>query len=132
MGYLLGYAVIAYVLLPLYYRLQLISIYTFLGERFGGVTYKLGSFIFLVSQTMGASLRLFLAAGVLQIAFFNSLGVPFFITVLVTIGLIWLYTYRAGIKTIVWTDTLQTLFMLLSVVITIILVAGELELGASR
>ena len=127
-GYLLGYGVISYVLLPLYYRLNLISIYTFLGDRFGPVTYKLGSFIFLISQTMGASLRLLLAAGVLQIAIFDQLGVPFLVTVLITIALIWLYTYRAGIKTIVWTDTLQTLFMLLSLVITIIIIAQELNL----
>ncbi len=132
LGYLLGYAVISYILMPLYYRLKLVSIYTFLGERFGDVTYKLGSFIFLVSQTMGASLRLFLAAGVLQIAFFDAFGVPFAITVIVTIALIWLYTYRAGIKTIVWTDTLQTFFMLLSVIITIVLVGRELNLSGTE
>ncbi|MDH5399654.1 MAG: sodium:solute symporter, partial [Cyclobacteriaceae bacterium] len=96
LGYLLGYSVISYVLLPLYYRMKLVSIYTFLGDRYGGVTYKLGSFIFLISQTMGAALRLFLAATVLQIAFFDALGVPFGITVAVTILLIWLYTYRGG------------------------------------
>jgi len=128
LGYLLGYGVISYVLMPLYYRLKLISIYTFLDERFGGLTYKLGSLIFLVSQIMGASLRLFIAAVVLQIAFFEQFNVPFIVTVLVTIGLIWFYTYRGGIKTIVWTDTLQTFFMLLSLVITIFIVGKELGL----
>ena len=126
-GYLLGYSVISYVLLPLYYRLKLVSIYTFLGDRYGPVTYKLGSFIFLVSQMMGASLRLLLAAGVLQIAIFNAMGLPFAVTVLATILLIWLYTFRGGIKTIVWTDTLQTTFMLLSLVITIKIVADSLD-----
>ncbi|MDH5602612.1 MAG: sodium:solute symporter [Cyclobacteriaceae bacterium] len=132
LGYLLGYGVISYVLLPLYYRMNLISIYTFLEERYGQVTYKLGSFLFLISQMMGASLRLFLAAAVLQIAFFDSIGVSFNITVLVTIFLIWGYTYRGGIKTIVWTDTLQTFFMLLSLIITIYIVSKELHIPGSE
>ena len=132
LGYLLGYAVISYVLMPLYYRLKLISIYTFLDERYGIVTYKFGSFIFLISQMMGASLRLFLAAGVLQIAFFDQFNVPFSVTVILTIGLIWLYTYRAGIKTIVWTDTLQTFFMLLALLITIFIVGKELGLSGGE
>ncbi|MDH5381984.1 MAG: sodium:solute symporter [Cyclobacteriaceae bacterium] len=132
LGYILGYAVISYVLLPLYYKLNLISIYTFLGDRYGKVTYKLGSFIFLISQLMGASLRLFLAAGVLQIAIFDSMGVPFIVTVIITIALIWLYTYKAGIKTIVWTDTLQTLFMLLALVFTIYIIKDELGFGFSE
>lgn len=131
LGYLLGYAVISYVLLPLYYRLKLISIYTFLGERYGPVTYKLGSFIFLTSQTMGASLRLLLAAGVLQIAFFDSIGIPFSITTIATVALIWLYTYRGGIKTIVWTDAIQTFFMLLALIVTIFIISSELNLSGS-
>ncbi|UCG29016.1 MAG: sodium:solute symporter [Bacteroidales bacterium] len=128
LGYLLGYFVIANVLMPLYYRLNLVSIYTYLDQRFGLRTYKTGSLFFILSQTMGASLRLFLVAGVLQIGFFDSFGIPFGITVLVTIVLIWIYTFRAGIKTIVWTDTLQTFFMLLAVVISIFIIAGELDL----
>ena len=132
LGYLLGYAVISYVLMPLYYHLKLISIYTFLDERYGIVTYKLGSFIFLISQMMGASLRLLLAAGVLQIAFFDHFNVPFSATVILTVGLIWLYTYRAGIKTIVWTDTLQTFFMLLALVITIFIIGKELGLSGGE
>lgn len=127
LGYLLGYFVIANVLMPLYYRLNLVSIYTYLDQRFGISTYKTGSLFFLLSQTMGASLRLFLVAGVLQIGFFDSFGIPFWVTVLVTIVLIWVYTFRAGIKTIVWTDTLQTLFMLSAVVISIFVVANALD-----
>lgn len=132
LGYLLGYFVIANVLMPLYYKLNLVSIYTYLNQRFGISTYKTGSLFFLLSQTMGASLRLFLVAGVLQIGFFDSYGIPFSVTVLVTILLIWVYTFRAGIKTIVWTDTLQTFFMLLAVVISIFVVAGELNLSSKE
>ena len=126
-GYILGYFLIANILMPMYYRLKLVSIYTYLEKRFGLRTYKTGSLFFLISQTMGASLRLFLVAGVLQIAFFDSFGIPFIVTVTVTILLIWVYTFRSGIKTIVWTDTLQTFFMLLSVGITIYFIARELD-----
>ncbi|MGQ1911066.1 sodium:solute symporter [Marinifilum sp. RC60d5] len=129
LGNLVGYWVVAQVLIPLYYRLKLVSIYTYLNQRFGFRTYKTGSFFFLVSQTIGASFRLFLVAGVLQLAFFNAFHIPFWVTVLITILLIWCYTFRGGIKTIVWTDTLQTLFMLASVVITIIVIAKKLDLN---
>ncbi len=129
LGYLLGYFVIANVLMPLYYRLNLVSIYSYLDQRFGISTYKTGSLFFLLSQTMGASLRLFLVAGVLQIAFFDAYNIPFVITVTVTIFLIWIYTFRSGIKTIVWTDTLQTLFMLVSVLVTIMIVSSKLDLS---
>ncbi len=132
LGYLLGYFVIANVLMPLYYRLNLVSIYTYLDQRFGIGTYKTGSLFFLLSQTMGASLRLFLVAGVLQIGFFDSYGIPFGVTVLVTIVLIWIYTFRAGIKTIVWTDTLQTFFMLSAVLISIFVVANSLGLSSKE
>lgn len=128
-GYLLGYFIIANVLMPLYYRLNLVSIYTYLSRRFGRKTYKTGSMFFLISQTMGAALRLFLVAGVLQIAFFDTFGIPFMVTVTITILLIWLYTYRSGIKTIVWTDTLQTFFMILAVAITFYYIFNELNLS---
>jgi len=129
LGYLLGYFVIATVLMPLYYRLNLVSIYTYLRTRFGPSSYKTGSFFFLLSQTVGASFRLFLVAGVLQLAFFDAYEIPFEVSVLVSILLIWLYTYRGGIKTIVFTDTLQTFFMLLSVIISIYIISSELGLG---
>jgi Na+/proline symporter len=131
LGYLLGYFVIANVLMPMYYRLNLVSIYTYLDQRFGIKTYKTGSSFFLLSQSMGASLRLFLVAGVLQIAFFDAYNIPFMVTVAITILLIWIYTFRAGIKTIVWTDTLQTFFMLLAVVITITIISKSLDLSFS-
>lgn len=131
LGYLLGYFVIANVLMPMYYKLNLVSIYSYLDQRFGIKTYKTGSMFFLLSQSMGASLRLFLVAGVLQIAFFDSYNIPFVVTVTITILLIWVYTFRGGIKTIVWTDTLQTFFMLLAVGITIVIVAKNLNLSFS-
>ncbi|RSK40569.1 sodium:solute symporter [Mangrovimonas spongiae] len=127
-GYLLGYLVIAYVLLPLYYKLNLTSIYTYFRDRFGNYSYKTGSVAFLVSRTVGAAFRLFLVAKVLQLLIFDQFGIPFFITVITTILLIWLYTFRGGIKTIIFTDTLQTLFMLVSVVITIIFIANAMDL----
>ena len=128
-GYLLGYFIIARILMPLYYRLNLVSIYTYLAKRYGRSTYKTGSLFFLMSQTLGAALRLFLVAGVLHIAFFDSSGIPSIVPVTVTSLLIWVYTYRSGIKTIVWTDTMQTLFMILAVGITIFFLVRELNLS---
>jgi len=125
-GYLLGYLIIGTVLMPLYYKLNLISIYTYLEERFGYWAYKSGAIFFLLSRIIGSSLRLFVVAGVLQLALFDSWGLPFSLTVLITIILIWVYTFRGGIKTIVWTDTLQTFFMLAAVITTIYLIKGRL------
>ena len=129
LGYLLGYYVIAKVLLPLYYKLNLVSIYTYLDQRFGYYSYKSGAFFFLLSRTIGASFRLFLVAGGLQIAVFNQLGMPFYFSVLITILLIWVYTFKGGIKTIVWTDALQTFFMLSAVIITIFIILEEMNLS---
>ena len=129
LGYLLGYYVIARVLLPLYYKLNLVSIYTYLDKRFGYYSYKSGAFFFLLSRTIGASFRLFLVAGVLQIAVFNQLGMPFYFSVLITILLIWVYTFKGGIKTIVWTDALQTFFMLSAVIITIFIILDKMDIS---
>ncbi len=129
LGNFIGYWIIALVLIPLYYRLNLVSIYTYLDQRFGLRSYKTGAFFFLVSQTIGASFRLYLAAGVLQLAFFNDFGIPFWLTVLITLFLIWIYTYRAGIKTVVWTDSLQTLFILGAIGITIWVILNRLDLN---
>lgn len=126
LGYLVGYAVIIKILLPLYYKLQLTSIYTYLQQRFGERSYLTGSVFFLISRVIGASFRLYLVAIVLQYAIFDSLGVPFWLTVMITILLIWVYTFRSGIKTIVWTDTLQTTFMLVAVIISVVLIKREL------
>lgn len=129
-GYTLGYFVIAKVLLPLYYRLNLVSIYSYLEDRFGFWSYKTGAFFFILSRTLGSSIRVFLVAGVLQLILFDNFGIPFWVSVLITVSLIWLYTHRGGIKTVVWTDTLQTLFMLLAVVISIYLIGKEIGISS--
>lgn len=133
LGYLIGYLVIGAVLMPLYYRMNLVSIYTYLSSRFGFRAYKTGAWFFLVSRILGASFRLYLVAMVFQLAIFKPLNweVPFFVTVLLTILLIWLYTFKGGIKTIVYTDTLQTLFMLTAVGVTLYVVGNALELGTN-
>ncbi len=129
LGNFVGYWIVALVLVPLYYKLQLVSIYTYLDQRFGVRSYKTGSFFFLVSQTIGASFRMYLVAGVLQIAFFDAVGIPFWATVMFTIFMIWVYTFRAGIKTVVWTDSLQTLFILGSVGLTIVIISSQLNMS---
>jgi len=128
LGFVVGYMVIAKVLLPLYYKLNLTSIYEYLDKRFGPVTHKTGAILFLIARIAGASLRLFLVAGVLQLLIFDDLGVPFWVTSTITIVLIWVYTFRGGIKTIIWTDTLQTLFMLIAMVLSMYLIAKDLGL----
>ena len=129
LGYVVGYAVIGLVLLPLYYRLNLTSIYSYLEDRFGRYSYKTGATFFLISRTVGAAFRLFLVANVLQLLLFDAYGIPFWVTVSITILLIWLYTFKGGIKTIVWTDTLQTLFMLVAVGVCIYTISSEMEIS---
>ncbi|WP_397447132.1 sodium:solute symporter [Polaribacter sp. R77954] len=129
LGYVVGYAVIGLVLLPLYYRLNLTSIYTYLEDRFGKYSYKTGASFFLLSRTIGAAFRLFLVANVLQLLLFDAYGIPFWVTVTITILLIWLYTFKGGIKTIVWTDTLQTLFMLIAVGVCIYTISDEMQIS---
>ena len=129
LGNLVGYFVIATVLLPLYYRLNLISIYTYLDKRFGTYSYKTGSSFFLLARTLGSAARLFLAVEVLQLAIFDAWHIPFWVSAMVTISLIWVYTYKGGVKTIIVTDTLQTFFLLTALVITIYLIATKLDLG---
>ena len=129
-GYIVGYFIIAFVLMPMYYRLRLTSIYTYLEKRFGWRAYKTGAAYFLLSRSIGAAFRLFLVAIVLQQFLMEPLGVPFAVTILIAIGLIWIYTFRGGIKTIVWTDTLQTASMLFAVVATIFYIGKEMDLGA--
>ncbi|NOR86471.1 MAG: sodium:solute symporter [Bacteroidales bacterium] len=131
-GYLIGYFIIAKVLLPLYYKLELTSIYSYLDNRFGRASYKTGASFFLLSRIIGASFRMFLVINVLQIFVFNSFGIPFWVTVIGFVGLILLYTYQAGIKTIVWTDTLQTTFMLLAVIISIYFISSHLQLSIPK
>jgi SSS family transporter len=132
LGYLVGYWVIMFVLMPLYYRLKVISIYTYLEQRFDIWAYKTGALFFLVSRSIGSSLRLFLAATVLQLFLFDAWGVPFFVTVAVTILLIWIYTFKGGVKTIIWTDTFQTFFLVGAVVITVWQISSTLGFSFSE
>jgi len=129
LGYIIGYTVIITILMPLYYRLNLISIYTYLEQRFNKWSYKTGSFFFLLSRTLGSSLRLFLSATVLQLFLFDAWNVPFYFTVAVTILLIWVYTFKGGIKTIVWTDAFQTIFLVSAVAISVVLLSQKLNLS---
>ena len=126
LGYLLGYAVIAFVLIPLYYRMNLTSIYTYLEKRFGISAHKAGAFFFILSRVFGATARLYLVISVLQTFIFNDLGIPFIITTLVILALILLYTFEGGVKTIIYTDTLQTTGMLVGLVVCTIVIIKAL------
>lgn len=129
LGYFFGYFVIANVLLPLYYNRNLTSIYTYLLERFGKFSQKTGSFFFLLSRMLGAAARLYLTASVIQLFVFDAMGIPFGISVSIIIALILLYTYKGGIKTLVWTDTFQSGFLLLGVVLSIAAISNEMNFG---
>ncbi len=128
-GYWIGYFVVAFVLLPLYYKLNLTSIYTYLDRRLGINAYKTGSLFFILSRTLGATIRLYLVIKVLEKFVLTDLGIPFEATAIIILVLILLYTYRGGVKTIVWTDTLQTTFMLLALVICVGYIMHLLHLG---
>lgn len=131
-GYFFGYLVIAFILMPLYYRMGLTSIYTYLESRFGKSAYKVGSFYFLLSRTIGAAFRLYLIASVLQLFVFDEWGLPFEFTVLVSILFIWLYTARGGIRTIIRTDALQTFFMLAAVLLSIYKIGDVMGWGVTE
>src|SRR5258706_1383768 len=131
-GYLIGYAVVAKVLMPLYYRMNVVSIYSYLQNRFGNVAYKTGASFFLLSRTLGASLRIYLVLYVLQKFLLDDMNINFFVTAFVILALILLYTLQGGVKTIVWTDTLQTTFMVLSLVVTIVIINRELGFSFSN
>ncbi len=128
-GYLFGYLMIAYVLLPLYYRLNLTSIYNFLSSRLGYNSYKTGSSFFILSRVLGATARLYLVVNILQEAILNSFHIPFWATTLIILAMILLYTYEGGVKTIVYTDTLQTTCMLLGLVICVFYILNQLHMG---
>ena len=128
LGNAVGFIIVATVLLPLYYRMNLISIYTYLERRLGAYSYKTGAVIFLISRTIGSSFRLYLVAIVLQKFIFDAWNIPFWLTIVLCLVLIWVYTHKGGLKTIIITDTLQTIFLLLSVVLSIIFIAKSLHL----
>ena len=129
LGYLIGYIIIAFVLLPIYYRLNLTSIYNYLSGRLGFISYKTGASFFILSRTLGATARLYLVVNILQEAILKSFGVPFWVTTLVILIMILVYTYEGGVKTIVWTDTLQTTCMLAGLIICVIYILNNLNIG---
>lgn len=129
LGYILGYLAIAYVLLPLYYKLNLTSIYSYLGDRIGSVSERTGSLFFIVSRLLGSALRMYLVVFVLYEFMFKTWGVPFWIPALVFIIIILIYTFRGGIKTVIWTDTLQTTFLLLAAVVTLVFILKDLDIS---
>ena len=129
LGQFVGYFVIAYVLLPLYYRLNLSSIYRYLGERLGPQAYKTGAGFFMVSRTLGATARLYLVVKILQELILEQLGVPFWLTALIILAMILAYTFEGGVKTIVWTDTLQTSGMLIGLVVCIVYLLRGMDLS---
>ena len=129
LGFFVGYLIIANVLLPLYYKMNLTSIYSYLEDRFGKYSYKTGASFFLLSRTIGSGLRLYLVTLILQHLIFDAWHIPYFATAMVAVFLIWLYTHRSGIKTIVWTDTLQTICLISALVLMVAQVASRLDLN---
>lgn len=131
LGFILGYFIIAFVLVPLFYKRNLISIYGYLEQRFGAKTYKSGAWFFFASKMLGASVRFFVVCVVLQILVFDPLNIPFAFNVIVTIALIWLYTFQGGVKTIIWTDSLKTFCLITSVVLCIYFVSKNMNFNFS-
>jgi len=129
LGSIAGYLFIAFVLLPIFYKLRVVSLYQYLESRFGPVSYKTGALFFIVSQSFGAALRLLLSVKILQYAFFDELGIPYVVTIAVVLLLIWLYTNKSGVKTIVWTDALQSLFLITVILVSIISIKNALNLS---
>ncbi len=129
LGYVLGYATIALVLLPLYYRLNLTSIYTYLEQRFGLRSERTGALFFIISRLLGSALRMYLVVFVLYEFVFSAWGIPFWVPAVVFIAIILLYTFAGGIKTVVWTDTLQTTFLILAAVATVVAILGNLDIS---
>lgn len=126
-GYFLGYFIVAFVLLPLYYKLHLTSIYDYLNQRFGTVAYKTGSLFFIISRTVGATARLYLVINVLQIFILDAMGVPYWLTASVVLLMILLYTFEGGVKTIVFTDMLQTIFMLTALIVCVVYIMKHMD-----
>ena len=128
LGFLAGYAVIAYVLVPLFYRLNVVSIYQYLEDRFGNGSYKTGAWFFFISKMLGASVRLFLVCLALQLLVFEPLGLPFLLNIVISVGIVLAYTYRGGVKSIIWTDFLKTFCMIVAVILSIVFIAKNLGL----
>ena len=125
LGFFLGYLVIAFVLTPLYFKLGVVSIYQYLEQRFGLSSYKTGAWFFFISKMLGASVRFFLLCATLQLLLFQGLGIPFWVTVVVAVFLIWIYTFRGGVKSVIWVDMIKTVCMLFTVVLCLVLIGRE-------
>lgn len=129
LGFVAGQLIIAFVLVPLFYRMKLVSIYEYLENRFGASSYKTGAWFFFISKMLGAAVRLFLVCLTLQLLVFEPLHLPFLLNVVLTVALVWLYTFRGGVKSLIWTDSLKTFCLVVSVVLCIWFIASDLELG---
>lgn len=129
LGFMTGYFVIAFVLIPLFYRMKLVSIYGYLEERFGTGAYKTGAWFFFISKLLGASVRLFLICVVLQLLLFEPYGIPFWINAAITVALVLLYTFQGGVKSLIWTDTLKTVCLILSIALSIFFVLQRLDMS---
>lgn len=127
LGFAVGQLIIAFVLIPLFYRMNLVSIYEYLENRFGVTTYKLGAWLFFVSKMLGASIRLFIVCVVLQLLVFDPLGLPFVLNLFFTVGIVWLYTFRGGVKSLIWTDSLKTFSLIVTVGLCIFYIARNLD-----
>jgi Na+/proline symporter len=129
LGFIVGYVIIAYVLVPLFYRMKLVSIYGYLDSRFGISAYRTGAWFFFISKMLGASVRLFLVCLALQLLVFTPLHLPFLLNVAITVGLVWIYTFRGGVKSVIWTDVLKTVCLITSVVLCIVFIASALNMS---
>lgn len=132
LGFIVGYAIVAYVLLPLYYKYNLTSIYTYLEHRFGNASYKTGSSFFIISKLLGSAAKFYVVVQILQVCIADRYGIPYAATAAITLLFIWLYTRRSGIRTLVWTDTLQTFTLLLALILILVKVCSILNLGAAE
>lgn len=128
LGFVAGQFIIAFILIPLFYRMNLVSIYEYLENRFGGSSYKTGAWFFFISKMLGAAVRLFLVCLTLQLLVFEPFHLPFVLNVIITVALVWLYTFRGGVKSLIWTDTLKTFCLVVSVVLCIYYIASDLHL----
>lgn len=131
LGFVTGTLIIAYVLIPLFYKMKVVSIYEYLENRFGITTYKTGAWFFFISKMLGASVRLFLVCVVLQLLVFDPMNLPFTLNVFFSVALVWLYTFNGGVKSLIWTDTLKTFCLIISVVLCIYYIATDLNMGFS-
>lgn len=129
LGFFVGSVIVAFALIPMFYRMNLVSIYGYLENRFGLASYRTGAWFFFVSKMLGASVRFFVVCVVLQTLVFNPLQIPFSLNVVLTVALIWLYSFQGGVKSLIWTDSLKTFCLVLSVICCIVVIANSLEIG---